>query len=38
MSLLVGRSAPKFRGTAVIGGDASALNAENGFKDISLGD
>ncbi len=38
MSLLVGRSAPKFRGTAVVGGDATALNTDNAFKEISSDD
>ncbi|MBM2816720.1 MAG: peroxiredoxin [Ignavibacteria bacterium] len=38
MGLLVGKKAPKFKGTAVIGGDATLLNTDNGFKDISLED
>ncbi len=38
MSLLVGHSAPKFRGTAVVGGDATALSPDNAFKEISSDD
>ena len=35
MAVLVGKKAPFFKGTAVVGGDATALNADNAFKEIS---
>lgn len=38
MGLLVGNQAPVFKGTAVVGGDATKLTPENAFKDISLED
>lgn len=38
MSLLVGKQAPIFKGTAVCGGDASGLNPDNAFVNISLED
>lgn len=38
MSLLVGKKAPNFQGNAVVGGDASQLNPDNAFKEISLED
>ncbi len=38
MSLLVGKKAPMFKGNAVVGGDASKLNPDNAFKEISLDD
>jgi peroxiredoxin 2/4 len=38
MSLLVGNKAPYFKGTAVVGGDATALGPDNAYKEISLGD
>jgi alkyl hydroperoxide reductase subunit AhpC len=38
MSLLVGKKAPYFGGTAVVGGDATALSPANAFTQISLDD
>ncbi len=38
MSLLVGQQAPEFKGTALVGGDATAFTPENAFKQISLND
>jgi len=38
MALLVENPAPVFKGKAVIGGDATALNADNAFKEISSND
>ncbi len=38
MSLLVGKPAPEFNGTALIGGDATLLNSDNAFKEIGLND
>lgn len=38
MGLLVGQKAPFFKGKAVVGGDASKLNPDNAFKEISLDD
>lgn len=38
MGLLVGDKAPFFKGTAVVGGDASKLTPSNAFKQISLDD
>lgn len=38
MGLLVGQKAPIFKGTAVVGGDATKLDPTNAFKDISLED
>ncbi len=38
MSLLIGKPAPNFKGTAVVGGDAHLLHPENAFKEISLND
>ncbi len=38
MALTVGRQAPKFKGTALIGGNADKLNQGNAFREISLGD
>ena len=38
MSLLVGNPAPVFKGTAVVGGDATKLTPDNAFKNISLED
>jgi len=35
MSLLVGKKAPSFSGTALIGGDISNLGPENAFKNIN---
>ena len=38
MALLVGQKAPDFKGTALIGGDASNFSPDNAFKDISIED
>lgn len=38
MSLLVGHEAPKFKGMAVVGGDATVLSPDNAFKPISSED
>ncbi len=38
MALLVGNKAPYFKGLAVVGGDASTLNPDNAFKEISIDD
>lgn len=38
MALLVGQTAPHFKGKAVIGGDAALLNSDNAFKVISSDD
>lgn len=38
MSLLVGNPAPEFKGTAVIGGDATKMSPDNAFKQISIAD
>jgi alkyl hydroperoxide reductase subunit AhpC len=38
MSLLVGQKAPEFKGTAVVGGDATSLSPANAFTQISIDD
>jgi peroxiredoxin (alkyl hydroperoxide reductase subunit C) len=38
MGLLVGQKAPEFGGTAVVGGNADALNPDNAFTEISSKD
>lgn len=38
MGLLVGHKAPEFKGTALIGGDATKLHPGNAFKEISSDD
>lgn len=38
MALLVGNKAPEFKGTAVVGGDATSMTPDNAFKEISLND
>lgn len=38
MSLLVGKKAPEFKGTALVGGDASSMTPDNAFKEISIND
>lgn len=38
MALLVGEKAPDFKGTALVGGDATALTPANAFAQISLDD
>lgn len=38
MSLLVGKPAPIFSGTAVVGGDATKLTPDTAFREISLND
>jgi alkyl hydroperoxide reductase subunit AhpC len=38
MALLVGRQAPDFTGTALVGGDASSLHPDYTFREISLND
>ncbi|HPI19835.1 MAG TPA: peroxiredoxin [Candidatus Kapabacteria bacterium] len=38
MGLLVGQNAPQFKGTALLGGDATSFSPANAFKEISLDD
>ncbi len=38
MAVMIGKPAPEFRGTAVVGGAAANLNPDNAFKDIALSD
>lgn len=38
MSLLLGSKAPEFKGTALVGGEATSMSPDNAFKEISLSD